>query len=455
MTNRATREATRHALALRRMLGGRTLRRDGHHAQGSQGREFMTDVACPFCAIPSNRVIYDDAAVVGIWDAYPVSPGHALIITKRHISEFWEATLIERAALLEGAAALKTIIARNHAPDGFNVGINIGEAAGQTVPHLHLHVIPHYSGDVPDPRGGVRFVIPERAAYPADPSTEPALWIGKAPHKRALVSGGLDDPLLPHLIAHLDRATRVDIAVAFTMDSGVRLLQPYLRDVLAREGQVRIVTGDYFGVTEPDALLRLLDLEGNVELRVFESAGKSFHPKAYIVAESADDGTALVGSSNLSVTALRDGVEWNHRVITARDRASFADVAAGFAKLFTHPNTKPLTVEWIEAYRRRRRLSTIEPSGTPPDEPRPPPEPHGVQREALAKLAQTRLAGNRAGLVVLATGLGKTWLSAFDTDSPDFARILFVAHREEILTQAIETYRRSRSSAVIGRSAAG
>lgn len=411
----------------------------------------MTEAACPFCDIASERLIYTEANVFGVWDAYPVSPGHALIITRRHISEFFEATSVERAALLEGARAVKAVIERTHTPDGFNLGINVGEAAGQTIQHLHLHVIPRYFGDVDDPRGGVRHVVPRKASYPSASATETATWIGKAPHERSLVTGGLEDPLLPHLVAHLDRATAVDIAVAFTLDSGVRLLQPHLRDVLGRGGAVRIVTGDYLGVTEPDALLRLLDLEGSVQLRVFESGGKSFHPKAYIVARNGEDRTAFVGSSNLSATALKHGVEWNLRMITSRDRAGFSNIASGFATLFDHPKTKPLTVEWIEAYRGRRQVSIIVPSGVLPEPPLPPPTPHEVQAEALARLSQTRRDGNRAGLVVLATGLGKTWLSAFDSDAPEFPRILFVAHREEILSQAIETYRRIRPSATLGR----
>lgn len=129
----------------------------------------MTDPACPFCDIGRERVIYSDSNVLGVWDAYPVSPGHALIITRRHISEFFEATSVERAALLEGARAVKAVIERNHTPDGFNLGINVGEAAGQTIQHLHLHVIPRYFGDVDDPRGGVRHVVPRKASYPQRP----------------------------------------------------------------------------------------------------------------------------------------------------------------------------------------------------------------------------------------------------------------------------------------------
>src|SRR5690606_37422783 len=131
----------------------------------------------------------------------------------------------------------------------------------------------------------------------------------------ALVRGGKDDPLLPHLISLLDTAASVSIAAAFTMDSGVRLVEEYLRDVLDRGGQVRIITGDCQGVTEPQALLRLLDLQGDVQVRIFESQGVSFHPKSYVVRARDGAGTAFVGSSNLSDSALRRGSEWNYRVV--------------------------------------------------------------------------------------------------------------------------------------------
>jgi superfamily II DNA or RNA helicase/diadenosine tetraphosphate (Ap4A) HIT family hydrolase len=441
-------------MAVRRVRKGGSAGLHGDHAAVDRRVRAVIESSCPFCSINPEQCIFDDDIVFAMWDAYPVSPGHALVVTRRHIARLFEATPAERAALLDGAAATKTIIEREHKPDGYNVGINVGDAAGQTIGHLHLHVIPRYTGDVPDPRGGVRFVIPGKAAYPFR-SDDPQSWIGKAPHGRSLVSGGSEDPLLPHLVAHLDSATEVDVAVAFTLDSGVSLLQPHLRDVLSRGGRVRIVTGDYLGVTEPDALLHLMDLEGAVELRIFESAGKSFHPKAYIIAAHGDECTSFVGSSNLSATALREGVEWNQRVITARDRQGVGEVRNGFDALFNHPKTKPLTADWIDAYRRRRQQAVIVPSGQQPETPPPPPEPHSIQREALAQLAATRQLGNRAGLVVLATGLGKTWLSAFDSHSPDFGRILFVAHREEILTQAIDTYRRIRPSATIGRYAGG
>jgi superfamily II DNA or RNA helicase/HKD family nuclease len=242
----------------------------------------------------------------------------------------------------------------------------------------------------------------------------------------------------------------VDIAVAFTLESGVRLLEPYLRDVLDRGGRLRFLTGDYLGVTEPDALVRLTDLPGQVQLRIFRSAGTSFHPKTYIVKQGEEAATAFVGSSNLSATALREGVEWNYRVVTSRDRGGLADVAAGYERLWAHPSVCALDRAWVEAYRARRARAPIVPAGIPAEPAPPIPEPHAIQREALAALDRTRAEGGAAGLVVLATGLGKTWLSAFDSNQPQFARVLFVAHREEILGQAMRTFRAIRPSAALG-----
>ena len=144
-------------------------------------------------------------------------------------------------------------------------------------------------------------------------------------------------------------------------------------------------------------------------------------------------------------------MEWNYRVLRADADRGFADVAAAFEDLFVHPKTRPVDVDWIDAYRERRGpvspqrvVEVIEES------PEPPPAPHFIQQEALAALKATREAGNEAGLVVLATGLGKTWLAAFDSASEEFRRVLFVAHREEILTQAMQTFRRIRPRARLG-----
>jgi diadenosine tetraphosphate (Ap4A) HIT family hydrolase len=103
--------------------------------------------------------------VLGIWDRYPISPGHALLIPKRHVATWFEATAEEQAALLTAVDAARAEIERDHRPDGYNMGINIGPAAGQTVPHLHVHLMPRYEGGVSDPRGGVRYVIPSKANY--------------------------------------------------------------------------------------------------------------------------------------------------------------------------------------------------------------------------------------------------------------------------------------------------
>lgn len=404
----------------------------------------LARVSCPFCELSDDDCIFVGPTVRVIWDRYPVSRGHALILPRRHVSSWFDATAEEQTAILMALTEVHAAIKRQFSPDGYNVGLNDGSAAGQTVEHLHLHVIPRFRGDVADARGGIRSVIPGKADYLAPPSE------AAAPHARALVGGG-DDPFLPHLISHIDGAIRVDLAVAFIMESGVRLISEHLRDVVARGGKVRILTGDYFGVTEPDALLHLRDLGDGIELRVFESAGGSFHPKSYILHGALGQGTAFIGSSNLSRTALGSGIEWNFRVVTARDDAGFRDACDAFELLLQHAQVRAVDADWIEAYRKRRVPATPLITGIPLELPAIPPAPNFVQVEALAALERTRVQGNTAGLVVLATGLGKTWLGAFDTTRTNAGRVLFVAHRDEILDQALRTFRIIRPQAVLGK----
>lgn len=120
---------------------------------------------CPFCSPDPNRIFHETDLVVGLWDAYPVNPGHALLVPRRHVPDWFEASEDERRELMEGIEVARAAILEKHQPDGYNLGINMGEAAGQTVFHLHIHLIPRYSGDVDDPRGGIRCVIPEKARY--------------------------------------------------------------------------------------------------------------------------------------------------------------------------------------------------------------------------------------------------------------------------------------------------
>ena len=118
---------------------------------------------CPFCGPEADCVFLDDALVKSFWDAYSVSPGHALIAPKRRVETWFGATAEERAAMIEAIERVKEIIEREHKPTAYNIGINSGRDAGQTVPHLHLHVIPRYPGDVEDPRGGIRNILPAKA----------------------------------------------------------------------------------------------------------------------------------------------------------------------------------------------------------------------------------------------------------------------------------------------------
>jgi diadenosine tetraphosphate (Ap4A) HIT family hydrolase len=123
--------------------------------------------ACPFCRVLSEHAAAHETrgAAASFPDTFPVSRGHTLVVPVRHVSDFFELSADEQHAVWQRVAEVRQRLTQEFAPAGFNVGLNAGRAAGQTVPHAHVHVIPRYDGDVPDPRGGVRWVIPERAAW--------------------------------------------------------------------------------------------------------------------------------------------------------------------------------------------------------------------------------------------------------------------------------------------------
>lgn len=125
----------------------------------------MGDVGCPFCNPSKEEIVLANDLCYARYDNYPVSPGHLLVIPYRHVADFFDATDEEQAALLALVREAKTLLDERFLPAGYNIGVNVRAAAGQTVMHLHVHVIPRYAGDMEDPRGGVRGAIPERRVY--------------------------------------------------------------------------------------------------------------------------------------------------------------------------------------------------------------------------------------------------------------------------------------------------
>jgi diadenosine tetraphosphate (Ap4A) HIT family hydrolase len=123
------------------------------------------EMPCPFCSDRPANLAAENQLAFAKWDGYPLSKGHVLLIPRRHVPSIFDCTNEERVAMLELLDATKLIIDGLYKPDGYNIGINNGAAAGQTVMHLHIHLIPRYEGDRADPRGGVRWIIPEKAAY--------------------------------------------------------------------------------------------------------------------------------------------------------------------------------------------------------------------------------------------------------------------------------------------------
>ena len=362
--------------------------------------------ASPFLALPPTAWLASNALAFAIPDGYPVSVGHTLIVPRRLIASWWEATEAEREALLALADDVKALLEQRHAPDGWNLGVNVGRAAGQTVAHLHLHVIPRYDGDVADPRGGVRHALAGKGNWQTLAAEDAGTY---APHNSDVrLFDGVRRPLGSQLALHLRDPSfdRLDVAVAFALPSGVEAITPALADGLDAGLQARLLVSDYLDVTDPHALELLLDLAdaaapGRLTLKVAETAhGPGFHAKSYLFSSSDGHRSAcLVGSSNLTAPALDGNVEWNVEVdrITAFRQA--------FAGLWSQAAT--LDRAWVAAYRRRRKVlpaGTARPASEVEEETLATPEPRAHQREVLDALADCRSEGHEAGLVVMATG---------------------------------------------------
>lgn len=407
------------------------------------------DPGSPFLSLPATAWLASNDLAFAILDRYPVSEGHALLVPKRLVAGWWDATEAEQHALLALAGQVKQLLDERCAPDGWNLGVNVGRAAGQTIDHLHLHLIPRYDGDVADPRGGVRHAIPARGNWETL-GAEPSAGYDTTDAEVRLFDG-VQRPLGRQLNALLRDPVyeRLDVAVAFALPSGVEVVAPALADGLERGLEVRLLTSDYLDVTDPRALTQLLDLAaafpGRLRLRVAETArARGFHAKAYLFSSSRGDRSAcMVGSSNLTRAALETNVEWNVQVDRlAAFRTAFERVWAG---------ATPLDHGWVDTYRARRSVvpaGRSRPSAEVPEEPQALPEPRPHQQQGLEELAACRAEGHRAGLVVMATGLGKTWLAAFD--AADATHTLFIAHREEILQQSLDVFRQVQPDRRLG-----
>lgn len=125
----------------------------------------MKNTGCTFCNLPQSEKIAESDLCFAMFDGFPVSKGHVLIIPKRHVADYFDLTDEEVMAMQHMMKEIKERLDEEFSPDGYNVGVNVNEAAGQTVFHVHMHLIPRYRGDVENPRGGVRGVIPHKQKY--------------------------------------------------------------------------------------------------------------------------------------------------------------------------------------------------------------------------------------------------------------------------------------------------
>ena len=273
-----------------------------------------------------------------------------------------------------------------------------------------------------------------------------------------VMTGGSDRrmQLYYQLIQSLKKADSVDIIVSFLMESGVKMLLEELDNALKRGAKIRILTGNYLGITQPSALYLLKKKLGSrVDMRFYNEKERSFHPKSYIFHyERYSD--IYIGSSNISRSALTSGIEWNYRFSSVSDPKNYEKFYHAFEDLFEHHSIiidneelkrysqnwhRPAVAKDLERYEYSHQNEENKSEDT---KVRLLYEPRGAQIEALCALEDTRAEGAKRALVQAATGVGKTYLAAFDSKS--YERVLFVAHREEILKQAAASFRNVRNS---------
>jgi len=194
-------------------------------------------VSSPFLLVPSSDWLASNDLAFAIRDRFPVSRGHTLVVPRRCVATYFEAHSAEKAALWALVDEVKAALDAELRPDGYNVGFNSGAAAGQTVFHLHIHVIPRFNGDVDDPRGGVRHVLPAHARDALQATRRPPLALG-----------GEHDPFARHLWPLFETATQIAIVAAFVTETGLDLLEA--RVLAALRAQVGWCAGD---LMQPDA----------------------------------------------------------------------------------------------------------------------------------------------------------------------------------------------------------
>ena len=253
------------------------------------------------------------------------------------------------------------------------------------------------------------------------------------------------------LVSSLKKAASVDIIVSFLMESGVKMLLSELDNALKRGARIRILTGNYLGITQPSALYLIKRKLGErVDLRFYNEKDRSFHPKSYIF-HYADYSDIYIGSSNISRSALTSGIEWNYRFSSKTDQKNYDKFYRTFEDLFEN-HSIVIDDEELKRYSKNWHRPAVSKDLDKYDIAEEPEdtnvkvlyEPRGAQIEALCALEDTRAEGAKRALVQAATGVGKTYLAAFD--SKDYERVLFVAHREEILNQAAISFKNVRNS---------
>ena len=316
----------------------------------------MADPAsCPFCFRAPDRIAFEHRLVRALWDAFAVSPGHLLVVPRRHVATWFDANEEERAAVLKALDEAKALVDGRHCPDGYNIGINVGQAAGQTVFHIHVHLVTPRAQSGPPPEGKpaamqtaerpyVPFSCPEQSPRPReappDPSTMPRL-----------VSGGENDPLLPYLGDELAKATQADIAVGFVMPSGSTGSR-----VTSRSSCRRAAASACSPATTSASQTR--------RARSAPRPRGRDHPrlrnrKADQPAAPGTDCTRRLPPEGLHHHATRRlrnrlrrqlqperlgaepaGIEWNYRVVTSNDGSGFQDVVHAFEELWRHPQVR-------------------------------------------------------------------------------------------------------------------